>query len=64
MLNSFAQELDLRVEMGALFENWVFAEMNQWLPPQGTVKFWRSKAGAEIDFIIEYGENLFALEVK
>ncbi len=64
LLNSFSPELDLRTDKGALFENWVFAEINKWLPSQGMVKFWRSKAGAEIDFVIEYGGNLFALEAK
>lgn len=64
LLNSFFPELDLRIDKGALFENWVFAEIHKWLPPQGAVKFWRSKAGAEIDFVIEYGGDLFALEAK
>ena len=47
-----------------LFENWAFAELYKALPLQGSIKFWRSKAHAEVDFIIEYADKIFPVEVK
>ncbi len=31
---------------------------------QDSLKFWRSKSGAEVDCVIEHRENIFPMEVK
>jgi predicted AAA+ superfamily ATPase len=64
LLTSFSRQLSLRTDKGQLLENWVFAEIYKTLPIQSSVKFWRSKAKAEVDFVIEHGGGIFGLEVK
>jgi len=64
LLNNFSTELDLRIDKGQLLENWAFSEIHKTLPFQASLKFWRSKAKAEVDFIIEYAGKVYALEVK
>jgi len=64
LLNRYEQPLETRPDKGQLFENWAFSEISKALPFQSDLKFWRSKAFAEIDFIIEHAGNLYALEVK
>jgi len=64
LLNNFSTDLQLRVDKGPLFENWAFSEIYKILPFQGSVKFWRSKSRAEVDFVIEHAGKTYALEVK
>ena len=52
---------------GEIFENWVFAELakyvfNRRLP--FSLYFWRTHGGQEIDFLIESGRKVIAIEVK
>ncbi len=46
---------------GRLFENYVLSEL---LKMGLTPKYWRTKTGAEVDFIIETGGELVPVEVK
>ena len=64
LLNSFSLELSLRTDKGQLFENWAFSEIYKNLPLKSSVKFWRSKTRAEVDFVIEHAGTLSGLEVK
>ncbi|MDM8535894.1 ATP-binding protein [Desulfobacterales bacterium HSG17] len=64
LLNNFSKDLDLRTDKGQLLENWVFTEIYRALPFQSSVKFWRSKAKAEVDFVIEHANKIYGLEVK
>lgn len=64
LLNNFSLELALRTDKGQLFENWAFSEIYKKLPMQSSVKFWRSKTRAEVDFVIEHAGTLSGLEVK
>ncbi|MCP4350324.1 MAG: ATP-binding protein [Desulfobacterales bacterium] len=64
LLNSFSDEPDIRTDKGQLLENWVFTEINKILPFQSSLKFWRSKSKAEVDFVIEHAGKAYALEVK
>ena len=64
LTNNFSGDLDLRTDKGQLLENWVFSEIAKRLPFRSSLKFWRSKAGAEVDFVIEHGEATYAVEVK
>lgn len=64
LLNNFSHELPLRTDKGQLFENWAFSEIYKNLPLQSSVKFWRSKTRAEVNFVIEHAGALSGLEVK
>lgn len=56
IMNTFPNTLD-----GGLFENYVFSEL---LKAGFSPKFWRTKAGAEVDFILERGKELIPIECK
>ena len=61
------QQLDTHPLRGALFENWVFAEIAKSLLNRGVrldMYFWRTHGGQEIDFVLEVGGNVHAVEVK
>jgi len=40
------------------------AILSELLVPKANIFYWRTTTGREIDFIIEHGKNLFALEAK
>ncbi|MFH1467385.1 MAG: DUF4143 domain-containing protein [Pseudomonadota bacterium] len=59
----FAERPDRR----ALFENWVGAEIMKHLGtlgPRDALRFWRSKAGAEVDFNAEADDGIVGVEVS
>ena len=56
--------LDERADAGPLLESWVATELWKALPEDATLHFWRSAAGAEVDFVVARGERLLAVEVK
>jgi uncharacterized protein len=64
LLNNHSRELQLRIDIGPLLENWVFSEICKNIPLVDTLKFWRSKAGAEVDFVVEHAGALHGVEVK
>ncbi|RLA98676.1 MAG: ATP-binding protein [Deltaproteobacteria bacterium] len=54
-------------EVGALFENLVFLHLQalvQLLVPRPRLYYWRTVTGREVDFVIEWGRRLVAVEVK
>lgn len=54
-----------RADRGALVENLAFSELLKCTNPLlDGIRFWRSKGGAEVDFVVERGGDLFGLEVK
>lgn len=54
-----------RPDRGALLENLVFAELAKTVHPLlDRLSTWRSKAGAEVDFVVEHQGRLLACEVK
>jgi predicted AAA+ superfamily ATPase len=53
-----------RVDAGPTTENWVFGELQKVLPLELDIHYWRSTSMAEVDFVIESGAGLIALEVK
>ncbi len=56
---------DLRREdLGALFEHLVLNEMHAILGSRGTIRYWRSKAGPEVDFVLDRPRSLIAIECK
>ena len=64
LLSNFRTAFELRGDKGQIFENWAFSEIYKALPFQASVKFWRSKSKAEVDFVIEYAGKIYAIEVK
>ncbi|MBI3035165.1 ATP-binding protein [Candidatus Woesearchaeota archaeon] len=50
-----------RADMGRMYENFIFSEFvkNDFLP-----KYWHTKSGAEIDFILEKSNKIIPIEVK
>ncbi len=55
------RDISVRADSGSIAENLVCAE----LVKQGwEVRFWRSKGGAEVDFVVEEQGNLTPVEVK
>lgn len=58
---------DERTDRGRLLENWVAAEIRKRLAPlhpAGRLRFWRSKSGAEVDFVVEAPDGIVGLEAK
>ncbi len=54
-----------RPDRGPLMENLVFSELRKHLNPLlDNVGYWRTKAGAEVDFVVERQGRLIAVEVK
>ncbi|MBI4234676.1 ATP-binding protein [Candidatus Peregrinibacteria bacterium] len=59
------QQLALRSDQGALFENMVFLELyNQDVYKLKHYHFWRTTNQTEIDFIVEEGTSIKAIEAK
>jgi predicted AAA+ superfamily ATPase len=54
-------------EYGRAFEHWVLTELTaaiDYYELEAKVRFYRTTDGAEVDFIIEKGDNLLAIEIK
>jgi uncharacterized protein len=64
LLNAFSADISLRTDKGALMENWVFSELYKLMPLTSAIHFWRSKAGGEVDFVVEQAGKIMAIEVK
>jgi hypothetical protein len=66
LLNAFATE-ELRPDIGALWENWVIAEVAKHNLLRGGISelfFWRTRAQSEVDLVIKTGDRLRAFEIK
>jgi len=54
-------------EAGGLFESLIYLQLNalgQLLTPKPRLFYWRTTTGKEIDFILEWGRKIIAIEVK
>jgi len=56
--------LDLRADRGFLLENSVFKEMLLFLRIFQKIRFWRTKQGSEVDFVVFEKDNCLPIEVK
>ncbi len=56
--------LDKRPDSGSIIENTVFIRLNELYQETGKINFWRTKAGAEVDFVLQAGGKITPLEVK
>ncbi len=66
LMGSFA-EMDNRPDIGALVENWVASELHRQFPSLLSLhppQFWRTKGGAEVDFVIDLPTGPVGIEVK
>ena len=61
IIDSF-NELFLRPDAGKIVENAAFIQLK--IKEQNPLKYWRTLAKAEVDFIIEKKDNLVPIEVK
>lgn len=57
-------ELNARADRGAVVESWLFSELWKSLPHAAPLRFWRTRGGAEVDFVIGDADALIAVEVK
>jgi hypothetical protein len=52
-------------EKGIIFENFVFYILREALrDTSGRIYFWRTKDGAEVDFVVDFGKAQLPVEVK
>ena len=68
-LSGYYQEEDLRKsrEFGAYFETLIYHHLRaltRLMTPPGRLYFWRTLAGTEVDFVLEHGRKVLAIEVK
>ena len=64
LFGGFAPALG-RSDRGALFENLVFCEIYKHLNPLlDSVRYWRTKSKAEVDFVIEHQGRILPCEAK
>ena len=66
LLNAFST-MELRPDVGALWEKWVIAEAAKYNLFRGGASelyFWRSRAQSEVDLVIKTGDQLRAFKIK
>ena len=56
--------LEKRSNSGAVVENAVFIRLNELCQGMNKINFWRTKAGAEVDFILHIAGGVIPVEVK
>ncbi|MFM2290637.1 MAG: hypothetical protein RIS29_450 [Bacteroidota bacterium] len=61
--NSF-NEIDFRVDNGAIFENYVLLELWRKRRAAGTVQFFRTQSGTEVDFVAIQEDEVKVVECK
>jgi predicted AAA+ superfamily ATPase len=54
-------QIETRVDQGELHENFVASELSK---KEHSLKYWKTKAGAEVDFIVEQNGKPIPIEVK
>ena len=55
---------DKRPDAGAIIENSCFIRLKELFEGINRINFWRTKAGAEVDFILHIGDSIIPVEVK
>ncbi len=66
LINNY-NPLSERNDIGALWENFIVSEFlkkQAYLEQDGTIKFWRTKSGSEIDLVLDVGPSLSVYEIK
>jgi predicted AAA+ superfamily ATPase len=57
-------EMDFRGDNGAIFENYIMLELWRNKPAGGTLQFFRTSDGAEVDFVLNNLKEKIAVESK
>lgn len=55
---------EARPDKGPLLETWMLGELMKNIPSRSELYYWRSKSGAEVDFVVQSGDRLAGIEVK
>jgi len=66
LINALSSD-EFRPDIGALWENWVIAEVakqNALLGSPAELYFWRTRARSEVDLVVKQGNTLSAYEIK
>ncbi len=68
-LSGYFDEHDLREarELGSFFETLIYHHLrvlSRLMTPDGRLYFWRTRSGVEVDFVVDHGRRLLAIEVK
>jgi predicted AAA+ superfamily ATPase len=53
-----------RSDAGAIIENASFIRLNALFKGINKINYWRTKAGAEVDFVLHFGEKIMPVEIK
>ncbi len=64
MLDGNFKELTFRNDNGAIFENFVLLELWRNKKPGGTLQFYRTSDGVEVDFVLNQLKEVLAIECK
>ncbi len=56
--------LEKRSDAGAMVENTCFIRLNELTEGVDKINFWRTKAGAEVDFIMHIADDVVPVEIK
>ena len=65
--NNFMENMNgfnKRPDAGAIIENLCFIRLNELHEGLDKINFWRTKAGAEVDFVLNKGGNIMPVEIK
>ncbi len=60
-------ELAASPDLGACFETLIFQHLRTLtglMTPRARLSFWRTRGGEEVDFVVEHGRRVVAIEVK
>lgn len=61
------EDLSLRIDNGAMFENFIITEVkkiNSYQNKPYQLHYWRTKSGSEVDLVLSKAETLIACEIK
>ncbi len=64
LIKNMTLDLPLRADTGLLVENFVYNELIQRIDIFTEIKFWRTKNGTEVDFVLVKDQKILPIEVK
>ncbi|MCD4734878.1 MAG: ATP-binding protein [Bacteroidales bacterium] len=64
IINADFGNIGFRPDRGAIFENYVLLELLRNLKPGGSIRFYRTSDGAEVDFVVNQVFARYAVECK
>ena len=64
LVKNMTLDLPVRTDTGLLVENFVYNELSQRVDIFTEIKYWRTKNGTEVDFVLVKDQQLLPIEVK